>query len=57
MAPAFLVGRRELCANIVGKACGTGGSLMNPYVYFFVMVGLAVFFVVVLVGGVMRMGR
>ena len=30
---------------------------MNPYVYFFVMVGLAVFFVVVLVGGVMRMGR
>lgn len=57
MAPAFLVGRRELCANIVGKACGTGGSLMNPYVYFFVMVGLAVFFVVVLVGGVRRMGR
>lgn len=30
---------------------------MNPYDYFFVMVGLAVFFVVVLVGGVRRMGR
>lgn len=57
MAPACLVERRELCVNIVGKACNKGGHIVNPYVYFFTMVGVFTLFVVVLVGGVMRMGR
>lgn len=30
---------------------------MNPYVYFFTIVAVFTLFVVVLVGGVMRMGR
>lgn len=57
MAPACLVERRELCVNIERKVCNKGGHIVNPYVYFFTIVGVFTLFVVVLVGGVMRMGR